>query len=286
MVKIKQSISFFLLITCLLSACSSSRNMEQVPATATAGWQANTLVADGNDNEWIGNMAFYNEKLKMGYSITSDASTLYIRIRTTNEQTQQQILRGGLTVLINSHGVKDEHGAAGISFPTGNPGGKDNTLSGRPELSNNINIALSNVKDYSLFGFTTVKTVENYDYGRENPEHIEVGIGLNSSHALVYEAAIPFSAVYNESGAINAPGRSIAIGFVLDVAPSQQGRGNGRGSGISFGGGFGLGSFGSGGGMGLSIGTGALGGGRQGGGALKQDKIWREIVLAKVPAQK
>ncbi len=263
--------------------CGSARNAEQTTTTAAATWQAQELVINGNDSEWVGSMAFYNEKLKFGYTVSNDRSNLYVRLLTTDPQAQQQILRGGLTVLINSHGVKDEHGAAGISFPTGNLNQQNNT-SARPELNSNINIALSNARDYSIFGFTNAKTVENYDLGKANPDGIEVGIGLNASNAIVYEAKLPFTAIFNQSGAVNAPGRNIAVGFVLDEIPSEQAARNGRGGGVSVGGGFGFGSFGSGGGIGISIGTGALGGGGRGG-KLKQSKIWKELVLAKDPSR-
>jgi hypothetical protein len=267
-----------------LYACSSSKVSEQNAVAATGAWQTNMLVIDGNDSDWAGNLLFYDQKSDLGYSISSDRAYLYILLRTSNEHTQQQILRGGLTVLFNTHGVKDEHGAAGISYPTGNLHQKNSPLSGKSELNTNKNSAIANAKDYSLFGFMQVQSVGNYDIGKENAAGIEVNIGLNNSGALVYEAAVPFTALFNQSGAVNAPGRNIAVGFVIDDIPSEQGRGNGgRGGGISFGGGFGLGGFGSGGGMGLSIGTGALGGGgRQGGGGLKQTRIWKEVVLAKV----
>jgi hypothetical protein len=149
-------------------------------------------------------------------------------------------------------------------------------------LNTNKNAALANAKDYSLFGFTKVQSVENYDLGRENPDGIEVNIGLNNTGALVYEAIVPFTALFNQSGAVNAPGRDIAIGLVIDDVPGEQGQRGGRGGGVSIGGGLGFGSFGSAGGLGLSIGTGALGGGRgRQGTALKQTKIWKEFTLAK-----
>lgn len=278
-----QGAAVILAFTMVAFGCGPARNAGQSSAVAVAPWQSQELVVNGNDSEWIGNMAFYNEKLKFGYTISNDRYNLYVRILTTDEHTKQQMVRGGLTVLINSHGVKDEHGAAGISFPTGNLNQKNN-VSVRPELNSNLNIALSNARDYSIFGFTNAKTVENYDIEKRNPDGIEVAIGLNSSNAIVYEAMIPFTAIYNQSGAVNAPGRSIAIGFVLEEIPSEQAARNGGGSGISVGGGLGFGSFGSGGGLGISIGTGALGGGGRNG-RLKQNKVWKEIVLAKEPSK-
>ncbi len=272
-----KKITTVIIAAVLTGACSSTRNAEQSATVATSIWQPQPLEINGNDDEWTGNVAFYNAKMKIGYTISSDNANVYILMQATDPQVQQQILRGGLTVLFNSHGVMDEHGAAGISFPTGNLNQKNNPAAA--QSSSNLNIALSNVRDYSLFGFTKANSVENFDLDRENPEGIRVAIGLNpSTNALVYEAMVPFTSIFNQSGAVNAPGRNIAVGFVLDEIPSEQGSG-GNGSGVSIGGGLGFGSFGSGGGIGLSIGTGALGGGRRG--KLKQTKIWKEVVLAK-----
>ena len=136
-----------------LIACGTPRSAEQSAAAVAGSWQTNPLVIDGSDNDWAGTTLLYDQKTDISYLVTNDRAYLYVLIRTANEHTQQQILRGGLTVLLNTHGVKDEHGAAGISYPTGNLHQKNNLQSARPELNTNKNITLANAKDYSIFGF-------------------------------------------------------------------------------------------------------------------------------------
>jgi hypothetical protein len=269
---------------CIFYGCSSSRSSASGGYIANTGWQSNELMIDGNDRDWPATLPFYDEKLKLSYAITNDQTNLYLLLRTNNEQLQQQILRGGLTVLFNTHGVKDIHGAAGISFPTGNIRQKDNLLGGRSELGDNKTIALSNAQDYSLFGFSTVKTVENFDYGKSNPEGIELGIGFSNAGGFVYEAVVPLTALYNHGFTAYPAGRSIAICFQIEDLPPTSGQRNSRSGGLSIGGGIGFGSFGMGSGMGLSIGTGALGGG--GRRSPKQTKIWQELVFVKAPVVK
>ena len=268
----------------LFFSCSATQKSAAIAPVAETVWQKETLTIDGSDNDWPSELFFYNDKNLISYSVTTDRSYVYILLKTQDEQRQQQILRGGLTVLLNTHGVKDPHDAAGISFPTGNLHQKSNLLSSRPELGNNKNIALSNVQDYALFGFVSLKTIETFDYGKPNPENIEVGIGFNTSGALVYEAAIPFTALYNEHLISYPAGRDLAIGLILEEALTDQGQRNSRGGGLSIGGGIGFGSFGSGGGLGISIGSGALGGGRNR--ASKQIKIWKEFLVSKPPKEK
>lgn len=280
MKKIHVLISGSTLLCCfLLMACSTSRNVQQQEPASKGSWQTNKLVIDGNDSDWTAPLRFeYNKKEKFSYTVTNDQTRLYVLLRSGDENTQQEILRGGLTVLLNAHAVSEERGAAGIVYPTGNiPKGP---MNGKQEYNNNKHIALNNAQDYSLFGFNTVKSLENYDYGKENKEGIEVSVGLNAAGELVYEAAVPFTALFNRNSAVNQGGRSLSVGFIIDPVPTDPAaRGGRRGPGVAVGGGFGFGGYGSGGGIGISIGTGGFGGGRQR--MPKSTRVWREIILAK-----
>lgn len=269
-----------------LNSCSSSKNSQQSDLVQTVKYQKESLVANGDDGDWVKPLPFYDDKTGLSYAVSNDNENLYILATSANETTIQRVLRGGLTVLLNNHGVKDENGAAGIVFPTGNRVQKgDKLLNDRPELQQNKHVALDAVQDYALFGFHEIKTPENFDYGKKNAEGIELGIGLNNANELVYEASIPLSSFLNRLEIMNLNRKSIAIGFMLDNIPGQSNGRSGGGGGISIGGGLGFGSFGSGGGMGISIGSGSLG--RIGGGGNrlgKPTKFWKEIILAKAPA--
>lgn len=264
----------------MLASCSSAKKSQQSDLVQQSAFQKDSLQIDGSNNDWHQALLFRDDKLELAYSVSNDATNLYVRALTKKEETIQRILRGGLTLYINRHGVKEEIGAAGISFPTGNPVKKEGRmLNDRPEIRQNIHVALSAVADYSLFGFTEIKTPENYDYGNPNPAGVLLGIGLSSTNELVYEAKIPLSSFMSANEASNLSRRSLGIGWVLETIPGEEKRRNG-GGGISIGGGIGMGSFGSGGGIGLSMGSGSLG--RIGGGKKdKPVKIWQEVVLAK-----
>lgn len=268
----------------LLASCGSAKNSQESNLVQNSYWQKDSLTMNGDNTDWTNAFTFTDEKTGLSCIVSNDRENVYVLAATANETTIQRILRGGLTLYINNHGVKEEAGAAGISFPTGNRIQRgDKLLNDRPELQQNKQVALAAVQDYSLFGFPVIKTPENFDYGKSNPVGIQLAIGLNATGALVYEAAIPLTSFLSNTAALN-PGRgSIALGLVLENVPGQPGTG-GRGGGLSIGGGLGLGSFGSGGGVGLSIGTGSLGriggGNRQG----KPTKIWKEMILSRPPA--
>ena len=283
----KKQIQFTSLFTIasllIFAACSSSKNSRQSDIVQPVHWQRDSLSIDGDDADWVKPLAFTDSKLGFSYTVSNDRENLYILATSNNESTIQRILRGGLTVYINSHGVKEEAGAAGISFPTGNRVQKgERMLNERPEIQQNKKVALNAVEDYSLFGFQDLKTPENFDYGKRNPERIQLGIGLNPAGELVYEALIPLASFLNKNELANMNRKSFAIGMVIENLPGQASSQRGGGGGISIGGGLGFGSFGSGGGMGISIGSGSLG--RIGGGSGrngKPTKIWNELLFAK-----
>lgn len=263
-----------------MASCGSAKNSQQSIPVQQLVYQKDSLQIDGNNNDWHQALLFRDDKLELAYSVSNDSRNLYVQALTKKEETIQRILRGGLTLYINRHGVKEEIGAAGISFPTGNPVKKEGRmLNDRPEIRQNMHVALSAVADYSLFGFTDIKTPENYDYGNPNPAGVALGIGLSPTNELVYEAKIPLASFLSNQELTSLSRRSLGVGWVLETVPGEEKRRNG-GSGISIGGGIGMGSFGSGGGIGLSIGSGSLG--RIGGGKKeKPAKLWQEVVLAK-----
>lgn len=282
--RIGLSLAVIAIVTLFIASCRSSKSNQEY-SFATGKWQPKPILVDGNDSDWIKPLIYTDTKEKFSYSVTNDKDNLYILMSTSNEQTQQKILEGGMTVWINKQGEKSEEGAAGIAFPTGSRSMEEGIMRGRPELHSEKKMMLAELKDYILMGFSKERTVENYDYGKTNDEGVEVRINFNSTGELVYEALVPLNAVYSKNNLHSYSGRSIAVGFYIEGLLPQQGsrRGSGGGGGVSIGGGFGMGSFG-GSGVGVSIGSGSLG--RIGGGGRnqqinKQTKVWKEITLAK-----
>lgn len=281
----KTKIILSIAIAAALFSCSSSKQSQGADIIQNIPWQKDSLTIDGSDADWANALNLGDEKQFFNYRFSNDKNNLYIQLSTPNEDAIQRILRGGLTVYINSHGVTEVAGAAGIAFPTGNRIKKDGQmLNDRPELQQDKHIALNAVADYSLFGFKQIKTPENFDYGKPNTEGIEVAVGLMPSNILVYEAMIPLRSFLSAGELNNVNRKSVSIGFVVEDIPGQPGARRG-GGGFSIGGGIGLGSFGSGGGIGISIGSDALAniGGRKKG---KPVKKWNTVVFSKEPAGK
>lgn len=266
--------------------CRSSRADQQTNVQQTQ-WVSAPVTVDGRDNEWSKPLTYYAKSEKLGYSILSDTSAIYLLVSTKEDQTQQKILHGGMTVWINTLGEKSDDGAVGVSFPTGSvsPRRRNDPIKGS-EDGNASN--LRELRDYYLMGFERGQGMQAYKYGETNDKGIEVSLNFNEEGEMIYEAKIPYSAIYTKTAAHSFGGRSLSVGFFIEALPpgyggASGGGGRGGGGGVSIGGGLGMGSFGSGGGMGISIGSGSLGriGGGGGGKAGKASKIWQDITLAK-----
>lgn len=269
----------------LIWGCRSSR-ADQQTSTQQTQWTTTPVTVDGSDSEWVKPLTYFAKSEKLAYSILSDTGAMYILVSTKDEQTQQKILHGGMTVWINTLAEKSDDGAVGVSFPTGSvsPRRKNDPIKGSEDGKAGN---LRELRDYYLMGFDRGQGMQAYKYGETNEKGIEVGLNFNEEGEMVYEAKIPYSAIYTKSSAHSYGGRNLSVGFFIEALPpgygGASGGGRGGGGGVSIGGGLGMGSFGSGGGLGVSIGSGSLGriGGGGGGKAAKASKIWQDITLAK-----
>jgi hypothetical protein len=264
--------------------CRSLKNDQQTSDSQTAAWQQHPLIIDGSDTDWKKPLPYTDRKEKLSYAISNDRDNIYLMLSTKDQNEQQKILQGGMTIWINSQGEKTESSAVGIAFPTDSRNNHDRNImaAARPDLYKNKITSLDDLKDYSLYGFRN-DTVGNYEYGQGNEEGVEVKIGYNNAGELVYEALVPFRAVFPRNSRV-AFGKTIAVGFFIEgIPPGPNDRYKGGGSGVSIGGGVGMGSFGGGGGMGISIGTGSIGrvGGRGDRRMYELSKIWRELSLGR-----
>jgi hypothetical protein len=288
------SIVFLLTITVVISGCGSSR-----PAAGKGGantgtgagsnWQRRPLTIDGSDKDWAKPLPWFDKTEQLSYSVTNDGQYVSILMSTKNPQEQQKIIQGGMTVWINTHADKTISDAKGIGYPLDKHNDRERNImaQARPDKYKQKPVTLEDQKEYELYDFNRNKdsTIENFTYGGDNPTGIQMRMDFNETGELIYEAAIPLSAIFTGGGATAYIGKSIAVGFIIEGLPPNANvpRGQSGGPEIGVGGGLGFGSFGSGGGIGLSIGTGSLGGGRGGSNKqlFRQGQVWQVVELAR-----
>ncbi|WP_293312446.1 hypothetical protein [Pedobacter sp. UBA5917] len=250
--------------------------------------------ADGISSEWNEPLNQYNDATKLAFALANDDQNLYIIIESLDPQTTFSVLRGGITLNINTAGKKKD--GIKLTFP----------LMKRPpmpkegeqhrdhaalatERENEMHDPVAMNKSIRVSGF---KNIPDGELPAINQNGIEMGMSIHPNRDLIYELSIPLAQlqvgvdlkkplVYNIK--INEPGKP---GFKREGAPEG---GNGGGRGRSGGrGGMGGGGMGGGGrgGMG-SGGRGRMGGGggqrpMQGGeSSAKSSDFWIKYKLVK-----
>lgn len=220
--------------------------------------------ADGISSEWNEPLNQYNDATKLAFALANDDKNLYIIIESLDPQTTFSVLRGGITLNINTSGKKKD--GIKLTFPLmekppmPKEGEEHRDHAPAPaERENEMHDPAAMNKSIRVSGF---KNIPDGELPAINQNGIETGMSIHPNRDLIYELSIPLEQlqvgldlkkplVYNIK--INEPGKS---GFKREGAPEG---GNGGGRGRS-GGRGGMGGGGMGGG-----GRGGMGGGGRGG---------------------
>ena len=85
-----------------------------------SAWRTADIQIDGNDAEWTSTLAAVPAPSAVAsMSVENDATHVFVRIRTTDPATMQQIVRGGLLVWFDAKGGDAK--TFGIKYPVGTP---------------------------------------------------------------------------------------------------------------------------------------------------------------------
>lgn len=226
-------------------------------------WQATPIVIDGRADDWPSPYPLYDSKSLIGYATSNDKNYLYITLETGDEYVQTKILKQGLTVWIDTTGKKEQ--TMGIHFPlqddndplttpSDKGSGSSRAQQGSKDLTQKIKRGLSDATQLTVEGFRICNG--GYLVKEKNPCGIKVQIGIDEYKELIWEAAIPLSAIYGTKDFNKQwDGKPISVGFYVKGFKKPSSNNNDAGSGS--------GGMGSGGGMGGG-GMGGRGGGRGG----------------------
>lgn len=247
--------------------------------------------ADGLSNEWNEPLNQYNDATKLAFALANDDRNLYIIIESLDPQTTFSVLRGGITLNINTEGKKKD--GMKLTFPLMErpPMPKEGEEHREyapvsPDKDNEMHDPAAMNKGIRVSGF---KNIPDGELPAINQDGIETGMSIHPNRDLIYELSIPLAQlqvgldlkkplVYNIK--INEPNKS---GFKREGRPEGAGGGKGRSGGRGGMGGGGMGGGGRG-GMG---GGGRMGGGGQrpqegGESGSKSADFWIKYKLVKV----
>jgi len=217
-------------------------------------WQATPIVIDGKGDDWPSPYPLYDSKALIGYATSNDKNYLYITLETGDEYVQTKILKQGLTVWIDTDGKKEQD--LGIHFPIqddndplttpsgkGSKGASGDQSAQSKDLNQKIKRGLSDATQLTLEGFRNCNG--GYLVKEKNPCGITVQVGIDEYKELIWEAAIPFSAIYGKTHIDKRwDGRAISVGFYVKgfkkpASNNDAGAGSGAGGGSGMGGGGG-----------------------------------------------
>jgi hypothetical protein len=107
-------LKMILVVIMLVSLGGCKGEKQQQCASA---WQNEPIVADGLDNDWNGNIRYFDSVAKLQYDARNDSSNLYLIIETADPSMIMKLMHGGLKV---SLALKSKPGtSAAITFPAG-----------------------------------------------------------------------------------------------------------------------------------------------------------------------
>jgi hypothetical protein len=243
-----KKITCYILIGYALVGCSSKN-------FPVGNFQAAKIKIDGNANDWGLPLRFGSEVGSLQYNITNDRDNIYLCVLTNDKNTQNKILRSGLSIYFDMNGTKSKK--VGFVFP------------------------VMNSRQFKADGFLGVEN--GVYYIDESP--LRVAMDNDEYGNLVIEAKVPIEYLTNKT--ITAKSAlNISVGIIVRNSPGgNRPAGNesresyNEGGGMRGGGmrGGGMRGGGMSGGMG-SMGGGMRGGGMSSGGVIRGGPVGQEIV--------
>jgi len=255
-------------------SCGGMKHSGKSSAAVPGTWQSTPIVIDGDCTDWPSPYPNYDARSMVAYATSNDGENLYVTMQTGDALTQIKILKQGMTVSLDTTGKKDP--TFNINYPLQNEddlselfsqGGDRQKKDGSTQLSRQFEQKLrkstESANQFSIDGFG--KCSGGYMVSQSIPCGIKVKVSIDEYKQLVWEAVIPFKAIYNKE-VISAAyaGKPISVCFSVKgfKNPSSKGNSNAAPMNNNSMGGGGMGSGGMGGGgrmnsspMGANAGT-------------------------------
>jgi hypothetical protein len=236
-------------------SCGGSKH-SKAPATLPGTWQSTPIVIDGDSKDWPSPYPNYDARGRVGYATSNDGRNLYITMETGDDMTQLKILKQGMTILIDTNGKKE--GKFKINFPLLNDidevnmprreGGKNQSQFHPAGMwAASINKVAKDANQFSLEGFANCNG--GYVVTQTTSCGIKVMLRIDEYKELVWEAVVPFKAIYGKDTITAADaGRPISVCFAVnkfkhpekasaDNSAGTSGNGTGMGNSGGMGGG-------------------------------------------------
>lgn len=229
------NIGIAVILLLLFLSCGSSRHSGKSKDSMPGVWQATPIIIDGDSKDWPSPYPNFDAKARIAYATSNDKQNLYITMETGDEMTQTKILKQGMTVSIDTGGAKDAtfhinfplpNDNEEIEIPKSDGGHKQDAqtqFSGK-QINLKLNKMVKSANQFSLEGF---KCNGGFMVSQDAPCGIKVSAGIDEYKELVWEAVVPFSAIYNK-GTIssNDAGKPISVCFAIKGFKHPESKGS------------------------------------------------------------
>jgi hypothetical protein len=225
------------LALCLFAGCSMLHHEGKTKALPGT-WQQQPIVIDGDNRDWPSPYPNYDSKSKIGYATSNDEQYLYITMETGDELTQMKILKCGMVLSIDTGGKKNAKFS--VSYPLQN----DNSLFEIPkaedrkprngmtavfpsnrQFQKNVTNSIEAANQFVLDGFMYCNGA--YLISQTTPCGIKIAMKLDEYKELVWEAAIPFKALYDfDKLPASKAGKPISVCFTIRADKKTGTKGN------------------------------------------------------------
>ncbi|WP_316744749.1 hypothetical protein [Pedobacter antarcticus] len=155
-------------------------------------WMNQPVIVDGNSREWHEPLNNFNSDTKLAFALGNDDKNLYLVVESLDEVTTGKVIRGGLTLNINTSGKKKDGikiNFLGVSQPPAPHGESRDSVSQHLPASGS-HVRDSGVKVISVSGF---KQIPDGTLIIPNDAGIQVAAAFNERREYICELAIPLA---------------------------------------------------------------------------------------------
>ncbi len=186
-------------------------------------WQSKLVEVDGVANEWNIPLKHYDKNLKLNYQFSNDGEYLYFAARTTEMQLIHHIMRGGLTIEMDTM-PKSKNYPYSLTFPFMPAHPKMGPMQGEPMRENNPTMEADTqepsysepqyfnpnqqqmmspmLSQFQIKGFGGIAKDSALVVPMDQAGGIRAHCTPSEDGILFYEVAIPLNSIFSEKSAI------------------------------------------------------------------------------------
>ena len=179
----------FLLCFSLLSfrpaAAQTIKGDEQI----RSHWSAGSIKADGHLHDWKDSLSYHNEDTRFSFDISNDDETLFIAVKSEDNQNLNRIFSRGISFSFNTEGKKKA--GATIVFPILERGAQTGRSGKTPSAAESKELRkkmLADIRRINVYGFPEIR---DGAISIQNTYGIAAAATFNEQEDLIIELEVP-----------------------------------------------------------------------------------------------